>query len=137
MALTTSEQRDVLERARAAVAPGCFVGRPEHTAAQSEARFYYAIRKHGISKAKLGVVAHGLRHQRANDVHALYASGPSPVRGAVQKPPRDDEARVMVASMLGHSRVQVTNAYLGRSVVMRSTPEKGPPGSASDGSDPT
>ena len=63
------------------VQPGKFVGNPDHTALQAQPRFYYVVRKFGISKKDLGVVAHGLRHQKVNDVFDDEAGGPSPVRG--------------------------------------------------------
>jgi hypothetical protein len=111
--LVTERQRDLLARTVAVVPPGMYVGPPGVTTQQSEARFYYVIRKFGISKKELGVVAHGLRHQRVNDEFAKYAGGPSPVRGAVSKPPDDQDARQRAARLLGHNRVQVTSCYVG------------------------
>jgi hypothetical protein len=101
-----------------------YVGRPGYTTQQSQARFYYVIRKFGISKKDLGVVAHGLRHQRVNDAFEEDSGGPSPVRGAADKPPLDEHARNRAARLLGHNRLQVTNCYLGQSVVMRSKPSE-------------
>jgi len=37
------------------------------------------------------------------------------VRGAADKPPLDEHARNRAARLLGHNRLQVTNAYLGSS----------------------
>ena len=48
---------------------------------QAQTRFYYVFRKFGISKRELGVVAHGLRHQRVNDDFSADAGERSPVRG--------------------------------------------------------
>ena len=111
--LATSEQRELLERLRGLVEPGQFVGNPAHTAKQSHHRFYYVVRKHGISKRDLGVVAHGLRHQRANDQFEEDAGGPSPVRGAKDRSDQDEEARARASRLLGHNRLQITNCYLG------------------------
>lgn len=124
--LATAAQRSLLERLCAKVAVGMYVGRPGHTSQQSQARFYYVIRQFGISKKDLGVVVHGLRHQHVNDAFEIDAGGPSPVRGAANKPPGDAQARHRAARVLGHNRVQVTNAYLGQSVVMRSSAAQRP-----------
>jgi hypothetical protein len=56
--------------------PQAYVGRPGFTSLQNQARFYYVIRKFGISKADLGVVSHGLRHQYANDHFRSGRRGP-------------------------------------------------------------
>lgn len=109
----TESQRSLLDRVTAAVAPGMYVGRPGVTSLQAQSRFYYVIRKCGVSKKDLGVVAHGLRHQYVNDGFARDAGGPSPVRGSTTKSPRDGEARSRAARVLGHNRTQVTCAYLG------------------------
>ena len=111
--VVTESQRALLVRVRAAVAPGMYVGRPGSTSLQAQSRFYYVIRKCGISKKVLGVVAHGLRHQRVNDGYETDAGGPSPVRGAQTRPPRDETARQRAARVLGHNRLSVTSAYLG------------------------
>jgi integrase len=117
--VVAESQRALLVRVRAAVAPGMYVGRPGITSLQAQSRFYYVIRKCGISKKALGVVAHGLRHQRVNDAYEADAGGPSPVRGAETPPPHDEAARQRAARVLGHNRLQVTSCYLGRSVVLR------------------
>jgi len=111
--LSTHSQSALVERLKLVVPPGKFVGNPDHTAVQAQHRFYYVVRKFGISKKELGVVAHGLRHQKVNDVFVLEAGGPSPVRGADERPPLDEEARQRAAHLLGHTRLQVTNCYLG------------------------
>ena len=111
--LATDSQRELINRVKAMVTPGMYVGRPGVTSQQSQAHFYYVIRRFGISKKDLGVVAHGLRHQHVNDAFELDAGGPSPVRGATEKMPLDDHARNRAARLLGHNRVQVTSCYLG------------------------
>jgi len=111
--LTSASQRELIERLRRLVVPGQFVGNPAHTAMQAQHRFYYVVRKFAISKKALGVVAHGLRHQKVNDSFAADAGGPSPVRGADERAPLDEDARRRAAHLLGHSRLQITNCYLG------------------------
>ncbi|MBK9684495.1 MAG: integrase domain-containing protein [Betaproteobacteria bacterium] len=113
--LRTDAQRDLLARAATVVAPGMYVGQPGMTSTQSQSRFYYVIRKFGISKEQLGVVAHGLRHEHVNDAYESDADAPSPVRGGVTRPAKDQEARQRAARLLGHNRPGVTSCYLGRS----------------------
>jgi len=112
-------QRELLARATTAVALGAYVGRPGYTAEQNRRRFYYVLERFGITKAQLGVVAHGLRHEHANDAYQADTGVPSPVRGGLVPPPDDAEARQRTARLLGHNRARVTSCYLGKSVVMR------------------
>lgn len=121
--LATDSQRALIDRLKLAVDPGRFVGNPLHSAVQAQQRFYYVVRKFGISKKALGVVAHGLRHQKINDVFLEEAGGPSPVRGANKRPPLDEEGRRKAARLLGHNRLQVTNSYLG-SAAARARPPR-------------
>jgi integrase len=111
--LLNAEQRALIKRLQQAVTPGGYVGRPGRTAEQNQTRFYYVVRKCGISKAALGVVAHGLRHQAANDRFELDAGGPSPVRGGRVTPPNGAEARHRVSRLLGHSRLRAAAFYVG------------------------
>jgi len=111
--LTADAQRELLARVTTAVAPGMYVGRPGFTSVQNSTRSYYVIRKFGIAKKKLGVVAHGLRHQVANDAYEADTGSPSPVRGGDGRPEGDMEARMRTAGLLGHSRTRATTAYIG------------------------
>lgn len=92
---------------------GGYVGRPDKTAKQNQARFYYVIRRHGISKKDLGVVAHGLRHQLANDHFEEHAGVPSPVRGGDVPPEVMADAGYRVARLLGHARNRASLFYIG------------------------
>jgi integrase len=114
--LMTDAQRALLDRVKAVVAPGMYVGQPGLTGQQAQARFYYVIRKFGIAKKDLGVVAHGLRHQRVNDAFEDDAGVASPVRGGSDNAADDAGARLRAARLLGHGRIQVTNSYLGKAV---------------------
>ena len=113
--LRTQAQRELLERCRRCVARGQHVAAPGKTTTQTRARFYYVVRQCGISKAELGVVAHGLRHQRANDDYGDDAGARSPVRGGDPRTPLAGAARDRAARHLGHGRREVTNCYLGPS----------------------
>ncbi len=111
--VATDEQRELLDRLMQRVPPGNFVGRPGFTSSQNQARFYYVIRRFGISKAELGIVSHGLRHQYANDRFESDAGGPSPVRGGAHRPDGSAQARQRVSRGLGHNRERASSAYLG------------------------
>ena len=130
--IATDEQRELLARVMSAVAPGEFVGRPGFTTTQNQARFYYVIRKFGISKAGLGVVAHGLRHQYANDHFEDDAGGRSPVRGGKVRPPGNDIARRRVARALGHNRGRASTAYIGSDSGLPGTPTDSTPDQSGD-----
>lgn len=95
------------------VPPGAFVGRSGFTSLQNQARFYYFICKFGISKAELGVVSHGLRHQYANDHFEADAGGPSPVRCGTARPQGNKPARKRVSRVLGHNRERASTGHLG------------------------
>lgn len=112
--IATERQRELLTRVTAMVEPGLFVGDPARSATQNRRRFYYVLERCGITKASLGVVAHGLRHQHANDEFEALTGEPSPVRGggAVPRELRD-HGRKRVARVLGHNRPRVTSCYLG------------------------
>lgn len=115
----TDEQRQVLIDARA------FVGNrpnkrsladPNRSLSQAVRRFHYVMEKFGITKDQLGVTAHGLRHEYANDDYELQTGGPSPVRGGQPgEVARADAwlARAKISENLGHVRSKALAAYLG------------------------
>jgi integrase len=82
---------------------------------QSLKRFDNVMQKAGISKRRLGVTAHGLRHQFAHEFHVELTGVQPPVRGGdVCADPETLKAALLeIARQLGHSRPQITNAYLG------------------------
>jgi len=113
--IDTPEKRATLEAAKRQVASkDASLGRPGKSLKQNLRRIRYVMKKFGITKADLGVTAHGLRHEYANDRYQRFAGVPSPVRGG---PPIardvDRAARLRLAEELGHSRENVSNAYLG------------------------
>jgi hypothetical protein len=99
----------------ALVAPGCFVGDPSRSARQNARRFYYVMELLGVTRKRLGVVAHGLRHERANDEFERVAGEASPVRGGMSTadPAQRREGRRKLARLLGHGRVRVSTYYIG------------------------
>jgi len=77
--------------------------------------FYYICRQCGITR-KAGIVAHGLRHEYANNKYEQLTGQPSPIRGGergVVSPELDRAARFDIAEDLGHSREGITGAYIG------------------------
>ena len=113
--IDTPEKRAALEAAkRLVVDRNANLGRPGRTLEQNLERFRYVMRKFGIIKAALGVTAHGLRHEYANDRYQEFAGVASPVRGG---PPierdADRAARLRLAEELGHSRESISRAYCG------------------------
>ena len=82
-----------------------------------QSHFYRVLRRHGVSRAT-DLVAHGLRHQTANDLYEAMTGRASPVRGG-EAPETSEEkakeraARLEIAKILGHGRIQVTASYYG------------------------
>jgi integrase len=117
MNISQPRQRLALEHAREIVryANGN-VGRPGLSLKQSLDRFSYTMRKFGITRARLGITAHGLRHQFANDLYFELTGFNSPVRGG--DPDADlatmRAAYLEVACQLGHARPNITSAYSGK-----------------------
>ncbi|MBY0240261.1 MAG: integrase domain-containing protein [Burkholderiaceae bacterium] len=109
-------QRQALDEARQ-VARQRFhhVGRPELTLKQSLDLFSNVVRTAGISRAGLGVTAHGLRHEFAVDLYFEITHVRAPVRGG--DPTVDPVVRLdayrQVAEQLGHHRPAISRAYLG------------------------
>lgn len=96
------------------------LGRPSDTLQQTKDRFYYVMKKYGVTRKNLGVTAHGLRHQWANDAFERLAQETAPLRGGPAIDPElDAMVRRAIASELGHARPRISAAYLG-------TPHKAP-----------
>jgi integrase len=113
--IDSAEKRAALDAAKELAGSwNANLGRPGRTLKQNLRRFRYVMQKFGITKADLGVTAHGLRHEYANDRYQQFAGVASPVRGG---PPIDREvdraARLRLAEELGHSRESVCAAYCG------------------------
>lgn len=115
-----SWQRDVLERAKLMAEQNKkgTLSLQGKTLEQSRDRFYYIVRKHGISRAGLGVTAHGLRHQFAARRYQEISGFGAPVTShapatntAVAE--ADLQARTELSRELGHFRPSITQAYTG------------------------
>ena len=116
VALDSEIKQAAIERARnLARSPGSHIGYPDHTLKQSMRRFYYVLEKFGITRKQLGVTAHGLRHQYANDQFEALTGVAPPLRGGHAINTEDDsDARLAIAADLGHARPSISSAYLGR-----------------------
>ncbi len=73
------------------------------------------MRKAGVTREQLGVTAHGLRHQFAQEFHVELTDVQAPVRGgdACADPATLNAALLEIARQLGHNRTAITCAYLG------------------------
>ena len=82
VAIDTLEKRAALEEAKRLVKSETgHLGDPTKDLAQNIRRFKYVCEKFGITKALLGVTAHGLRHQYAAERYEKFSGTPAPVRG--------------------------------------------------------
>lgn len=113
-------QRELLDEAKRLVGPGQTLIPSRYSREISFVHFYYKVlRRAGITKAKLGITSHGLRHEY---VHRTYEAltGAKVLKGEDGKvryenypsPEKDLEARRLIASWLGHERIDITYVYL-------------------------
>jgi integrase len=87
---------------------------PSLTLKQAYHRFYNVLRMCGVTRGGLGVTAHGLRHEYANDLYESVAGVRAPLRGGAPADAQTDgEARMRVVHDLGHGRKSISSAYLG------------------------
>jgi len=128
---TPQREAAVAEACRVAIGPDDSVSDPRRTLAQAERRLRYVMERHGITRAGLKVVPHGLRHQGAADDYESTTGTPPPVAGGwAVDPALDLQARREIAARLGHRRISITNVYLGSRRAMPAEPP--PPARGSD-----
>ena len=116
VAIRNDEQRSALERALPFTPhPSSHLGHPGLTLKRSLKRFDNVMRNSGVTKKELGVTAHGLRHQFAQEFHVELADVQAPVRGGGEcaDPAILNAALLEIARQLGHNRTAITTAYLG------------------------
>jgi Integrase len=133
VAIRNDDQRLALELAlQFAPRPSSHLGHPGLSLKQSLKRFDNVMQKAGITKSQLGVTAHGLRHQFAHEFHVELTGVQAPVRGGdVCTDPETLKAALLeIARQLGHSRPQITSAYVGSPA--RSSPSLSPPETEKD-----
>lgn len=97
--------------------PNGHIGNPERTKYQNEKRFANIMAKLGLTKKKLGVTAHGLRHQFINDLLEEDTGCKTPVRGGNSEDwegGKNDLAILNAMEQAGHSRKSIGVAYYGK-----------------------
>ena len=119
--IRTADQRRVLDEAKAFVkGVNGHVGSPSRDLKSAIRRFTYVLGKCGVTKAGLGVTAHGLRHETLCNLFEDLAGVPAPIRVANPRaalaqadPDKVELARAAVAEMAGHARISISSSYLG------------------------
>jgi hypothetical protein len=101
--------------------PEAHLGRPDRSLKQNMQRFAYVLRKFGFTKRKLGVTAHGLRHEALIGEYVVRTGEQPPVRGGASDRSNEVKAACLaVSKMAGHSRPRASQAYLS-AVLLRRT----------------
>lgn len=116
-----AQQRAALEEAKVLAArhPRGLLIRKGQTMRQAKTRFYTVMRKLGVTKSQLGVTAHGLRHEYANDLYEEKSGLRPPVEGVHTAQEYEDrldkvvEAERAVSQAMGHARRSISGAYNG------------------------
>lgn len=117
--ITSPYQRQVLDEAkRFTDTLNGHLGNPRLTLKQNLDRFYYVIRKHGLTRSGQGVTAHGLRHEFLASVFERISGLKAPIKGGGEFAPDQREivrlAQFACAEAAGHSRFQISTAYCGQ-----------------------
>lgn len=114
----TADRQAAIAQARQVVtATEESLGGPTLSLVQAMRRLRYCMERFGVTRADLGVVPHGLRHQgAADDYEALTGQAPPVAGGQPVDRATDMAARQRIASRLGHNRTAITSMYLGQSV---------------------
>jgi site-specific recombinase XerC len=113
--IETPTQVDALNAAKAIASehPKGLVSLPRRRSLdQAKRRFHYLCAKVGLTKKTLGVTAHGMRHQYANEQFEALTGEKPPVLGG--KPVERELARIAnkaVSRQMGHERECTTSAY--------------------------
>lgn len=114
-------QRDVLERAKviARKHPKRRLALPKQSLESARHHYYRVIAVTGVTKARLGVTSHGLRHSFAARKYEQMTASRPPVETPANLMSKcvayevDHQARLGISQELGHWRKDVTSAYLG------------------------
>jgi integrase len=132
--IDTAAKRAALDAAQALVSSDSqHLADPKRTLVQNLDRLGNVMKKFGVTKRALGVTPHGLRHEYAGDRYEAVAGVAPPVRGGARPDAVTEHgARLHVARELGHSRTQITSAYLGSSFAMRNKVARRPPAADAD-----
>jgi integrase len=122
--IASPKQREILERAKALslkASRGALISPERDDPEKERQRIYLVCRKLGLTKKELGVTPHGLRHGYANDEFKELTGVDSPVRGGPELPntPEIVDAKQAISNALGHRRIQITAAYVGKTKMGR------------------
>ena len=117
VAIVNDKQRAAIATAQSMAAhQDSHIGDPDRSLKQNLRRLDYSMVRLGITKAKLGVTGHGLRHGRLHEVFEDVTGVPAPVRGGTTCDSElDRRARLAVSATAGHARYRAAAAYLGSS----------------------
>lgn len=115
--IDTPRKRDLLEQAKEVArrnTRGVLSAKPSQSLRAALKRYYYLAERVGLTKAKLGVTLHGLRHEFAAELFKQITGVEAPVNGGRH----DDRGLVhramqITSEQLGHSRKYAGAAYLG------------------------
>lgn len=114
--------------------PEAHLGDPHNDRKRNLRRFDYVLVKFGIATGKLGITAHGLRHEALIDEFVAQTVQQPPVRGGVNMSVDVEKAaRLAVSRLTGRARKRAANVYCGKSLVMRTKVK--PPAPAGEPSD--
>jgi integrase len=85
-----------------------------YTLTQWKNHYYEVLKRHGVTKAGLGVTSHGLRHQYLQQMYEMLTGVAAPVKGTGEKADikLHREAMKQVVEAAGHSRRDKANAYI-------------------------
>lgn len=106
--------RKVLDEIKSEVPPDVHLAWSHRTLKQAMSHVYWLMRKHGVTRSKLGVTLHGLRHDFAIDMLEELTGATAPIRGGLVINYRAiSDARLKVSNALGHVRLEITTSYYG------------------------
>ena len=106
-------QRWALDEAKKVCGKNETLGWPGLTIKQSENRYYFYMKKLGLTKAQTGVTAHGLRAEFAENLLLLNGLMPPSLGGTAQQMPKSERDAIMLdaANKLGHNDLHTSTAY--------------------------
>lgn len=119
----TDEQRYLIELAKTFAATEAESMVPRGCSLKTwKSTFYRVTRSIGMTRAKLTVTPHSLRHSYAQRQYQRVTHHLAPLQGgtlAQEDAPADRAAREIVSGELGHSRPSIASAYIGGTRVTR------------------
>jgi hypothetical protein len=99
---TPQREAAVAQACHVAIGPDDSVSDPLRTLAQAERRLSYVMERHGITRAGLKVVPHGLRHQDAAYAYRAMTGQRPPVAGGgrANRLARFDQALIQTSAVM-------------------------------------